>query len=412
MSTRIFILLFSVIFVPVLLHGQTRAAISSEGIGRDITKNGYENVRVNQRNDTMFIGLENRVWRWESRALAEILKIVMPGTDSAGVISITLLNTGIPVSTVIVSRKQYDNLISGRLPAAIFADSIVAKLSDHEYRTSIRHLSRMNSSFFKFEVVVSPQLKMQFGNFVHPLEIQFNVAPAVHVVFAKGMSLTAQVIFPVYSNLIGDPEANTVRPGLIVLNQSFRLPFQIFTSVSAGYFSRNRYGLSGDARKFWFNGKLGVGATLGYTGQMQLLEGLFTYTPVDVFTWFCDASWRFARYDLTIQAGYGGFIGHDQGWRADVVRRFGEVSIGFFAMQTDGVMNGGFNFIVPLPPRKYGTKNRIRIRPASYVPWEYRAKGLPSYGRTFTTGNGTDELMFNLNPDEIRKQLGKQILIN
>ncbi|MCX6269027.1 MAG: YjbH domain-containing protein [Bacteroidetes bacterium] len=412
MFIKLFILFFAITFPCFFLHGQAYIAMHSDQIVMDVVKKGYENVRVNQRNDTLFIGLENRVWRWESRAVAEILKVVMPGADSNVVISITLLNSGIPVSTIIVARKQYDNLLADRVPADLFADSITARLSDREYRSSLGHLHGANSSFFKFDIIVSPQLKAQFGNFVHPLEIQFNVVPALQVAFTRGMSLTAQVILPVFNNLIGDAEANTIRPGLVVLNQSFRLPYQIFTSVSAGYFSRNRYGLSGEARKFWFNGKLGVGATLGYTGQMQLLEGLFTYTPVDVFSWFCDASWRFAAYDLTIHAGYGGFIGRDQGWRADVVRQFGEVSIGFFAMQTDGVMNGGFNFIIPLPPRKYGTKNRIRVRPASYVPWEYRAKGLPSYGRTFNTGYGTEEWMFNLNPDDIRKQLGKQLLIN
>jgi hypothetical protein len=214
----------------------------------------------------------------------------------------------------------------------------------------------------------------------------------------------------VFSNIIGDPQGNTIRPGLVVLSQAFRLPHHFFTTVSAGYFTRDRYGLNGEVRKFFFNGRMGVGATLGYTGQMRLLDGRFTYSGMQVWTWFCDASWRFARYDLTLRAGYGGFIDRDRGWRVDVARQFGEVTIGFFAMQTGGLTNGGFSFIVPLPPRRYGTKNHIRVRPASYVPWEYRAKGLPSAGRTFLTGSGTGELMFNLNPDDIRRQLGDQIL--
>lgn len=379
-------------------------------MARMVANNGYENVRVNRRNDTLFIGLENRVWRWEPRAAAEILKLVMPGVDTNAVVSLTLLRTGIPVTTVIVSHKQYDNLLAGRVPTAVFADSVVALLSDRGYRASLGHLRPVNPSFNKFDVVVIPQLHTQFGNYIQPLEIQFNVAPAVKISFLKGMSLTAQVIFPLYNNLIGDPEGNTIRPGLVVISQAFRLPYQFFTTVSAGYFTRNRYGLNGEIQKFLFNGKMAVGATLGYTGPIQLLEGRFTYTPVDVFTWFCDASWRFARYDLTIRAGYGGFIGRDQGWRVDVGRQFGEVSIGFFAMQTSGLVNGGFNFIVPLPPRKQNTKNSIRLRPASYVPWEYRAKGLNSYGRMFTTGSGTEELMFNMNPDDIKKQIGKEIL--
>lgn len=394
------------------LKSQTFQVDDSEAVSHEVVKNGYENVRVDRRDDTLFISLENRIWRWEPRAVAEALKLIMPLVDTNAVVSLTILRTGIPLTTVIVSRKQYDNLLSGRTSASVFADSIVALLSDRVYRTSVGRLRPVNPSFNKFDVVFNPQLKVQFGNFIHPLELQFNVVPSVQIAFLKGMSFTAQVILPIYNNIIGDREGNTIRPGLIVLGQTFRLPHQFFTTVSAGYFTRNRYGLNGEVRKFLFNGKIAVGASLGYTGQMQLLEGKFTYNSMDIFTWFCDASWRWSRYDLTIRAGYGGFINRDQGWRIDVGRQFGEVSIGFFAMQTGSVTNGGFNFIVPLPPRKYGTKNRIRIRPASYVPWEYRAKGLPSYGRMFTTGNETDVLLFDMHPDYIRTQLGKQILIH
>jgi hypothetical protein len=334
----------------------------------------------------------------------------MPLTDSTGVISLTLLRWGIPVTTVIVSRQQYDALRAGRISTEVFSDSVTSVLSNRGYTSSISQHRAANRSFNKLDVVIVPQLKFQFGNFDQPLEAQFNIAPAVHVNFLKGMTFTGQVIFPVYNNLLNDPEGNTIRPGLVVLGQSFRLPYNIFATASAGYFTRNRYGFNGEVRKFLFNGKMGIGATVGYTGQVQLLEGLFTYTPMNVVTWFCDASWRFARYDLTVRAGYGGFINSDRGWRVDVSRQFGEVSVGFFAMRTGDMVNGGFNFIVPLPPRRFGTKNHIRLRPAPYVPWEFRAKGLPSYGRTFTTGNETGEWLFHLNPDDIRKQLGKQII--
>lgn len=393
-------------------YGQAAADGRPGEIARILAAGGYENIRAAQRHDTLYVGVENRVWRWEPRAVADMFKRVMPAVDSATVISLTLLRTGIPVTTVTVSRKTYDALLSGKIPVTAFADSIAARLACGAYKPVLGHLRPANPSFNKFDVVVIPQLKLQFGDFVHPLEVQFNVAPAVAISFLKGMTLTAQVIFPVYNNLVGDPQGNTIRPGLVVLGQTFRLPGQLFTTVSAGYFTRDRYGIHGDARKYFFNGKMSVGASLGYTGQVQLLEGSFTYTPIRLFTWFCDASWRFTRYDLTIHGGYGGFIGKDRGWRVDIGRQFGEVSIGFFAMQTGGVVNGGFNFIIPLPPRKAGTKNHVRVRPAPYVSWEYRAKGLPSAGKSFSTGGSTGEMLFNMNPDYLRSALGTQIMKN
>jgi hypothetical protein len=406
------VLIIAMVFPLFHLFGQSITSGSSEKVARIVAQKGYENVHVARQNDTLFIGLENRVWRWEPMAVAEIIKLVMPETDSGAVMALTLLHTGIPVTTICVSRQQYDKLLSGMIAADGFIDSVVALISDRGYRKPAGEQKSFNSSFNKFDIVVIPQLRVQFGNYIHPLEIQFNVAPAIQISFFKGNSLTAQMIFPVYNNLIGDQEGNSIRPGMIVLSQVFRLPGNFFTTVSAGYFTRDRYGLNGEMRKYLFNGKMSLGATIGYTGQMLFREGMFNYTSFNVCTWFLDASWRFTKYDLTVHAGYGGFIGTDRGWRVDVNRQFREISIGFFAMQTGGLVNGGFNFIVPLPPRKYGTKNHIRLRPASYVAWEYRAKGLPSYGRTFSAGNGTDELMFNMNPDYIRKTLGNLILSN
>jgi hypothetical protein len=388
------------------LRGQEGENQRAANVKNILANAGFENLRTAERNDTLYIGLENRAWRWAPRALAEILKLVMPVAGSGEVVAVTFLRTGIPVTTIAISQGQYNRLLSGQLTPSGFADSISAGLSAGAYRSALGHIRPANRSYNKFDIVVYPQLRVQFGNFVHPLEARFNVVPSVEVSFLKGMKLTAQVI----NNLAGDPQGNTVRPGLVVLSQTFRLPGQLFTTVSAGYFTRDRYGITGEARKYLFNGKMSVGANLGYTGQMQLTEGYFTYTPANLFTWFCDASWRFAKYDLTIHGGYGGFIGRDRGWRVDIGRQFGEVTIGFFALKTGGVVNGGFNFIIPLPPRKYGTKNRVRIRPAPYVSWEYRAKGLPSTGRTYETGNSSNETMFNLNPDYLRTMIGPQIL--
>ncbi len=398
------------LFVFLSLRCILWAGPGSDSIAVLLARAGYENVRVSQRSDTLCVGVENRVWRYEPRAAAEVLKLVMPATLPGGIVSLTLLQTGIPVTTLVVSRNTYDRLVAGQLSPADFGDSIASLLPNRIYRSHLATQPATNSSFFKFDLVIAPQLKLQLGNFVHPLEAQFNVVPTLQVSFLRGMTFTGQVIIPVFNNLIGDPEGNTIRPGLVTLSQTFRLPHQFFTTVTAGYFTRNRYGITGEARKFLFNGRLSAGATIGYTGQAQMLEGYFTYAPINLFTWFADASYRFARYDLTLRAGYGGFIGRDQGWRADVSRQFGEVTIGFFAMETGGLVNGGFNFIVPLPPRKYGTRNHIRVRPSSYIPWEYRAKGLPSMGRTFSSGTSVEELLFNLNPDLLRGKVGGEIV--
>ena len=176
--------------------------------------------------------------------------------------------------------------------------------------------------------------------------------------------------------------------------------------ASAGYFTRNRYGFNGEARKFFLNGKIAVGFTGGVTGYAELIDKQWTYSAIDLFTWFADASYRWAKYDLMLKGGYGRFLDGNTGWRFDAARQFREFSIGFFALKTNGFLNGGFYFAVPLPPGRYSTKHAVRIRPESYFSYEYRARGLSEAGHTFSTGSSIMELMYNINPDFMMHSAG------
>jgi hypothetical protein len=258
--------------------------------------------------------------------------------------------------------------------------------------------------------VIYPQIKLQLGNFDDPFESQFNIAPAVEISFLRGMNLMAQVIIPLQNDF--GTAGNSVRPGIISLSQIIRFPKNFFWMVSAGYFTRNRYGFNGEVRKFLMNGKIALGFTGGITGYAALIDKQWAYTGIDRFTWFADASYRWAKFDLTLKAGYGGFIDGKTGWRVDVSRQFREVSIGFFALETDGFLNGGFNFSIPLPPRRYGTKHVARIRPESYFSWEYRAKGLSESGRFFSTGSDLTKVFQQINPDYMQKQISGKLYGN
>ena len=88
--------------------------------------------------------------------------------------------------------------------------------------------------------------------------------------------------------------------------------------------------------------------------------------------------------------------------RFDLLRRFGEVEIGFFALKTGRGRNGGFNFSIPIFPPRYLPTGRIRISPAQAFPWEYHYKGLPLGGIQYNTGNDLDAFMKRLNPDYIK----------
>jgi hypothetical protein len=73
-----------------------------------------------------------------------------------------------------------------------------------------------------------------------------------------------------------------------------------------------------------------------------------------LWTGYLNLSYRLNIYDLTVGVTGGRFISEDKSIRLDVSRKFGEISIGFFATKTlNGEANGGFNFSIPLFPSKY-----------------------------------------------------------
>lgn len=375
---------------------------------RELVKKGFEQVRVAQSGDTLFVGIENRAYRWEPRGVAEVLALLMPLLGDSATLSLTCLKSGIPLVTVVVTKQQYLGLVNHKTDVRAFASSIKSMMSVSQYQEGIGRQKALNSAFLNPDITISPLLRLQLGNFDHPLEMQFNIVPGVSMTLVKGMTLSAQVILPIYNNL--NAEGGYIRPGIISLSQVFRLPYNFFATVTAGYFTRERYGLAGQLRTYFFNGKVSVGASAAYTSGAGYNGETWIYNRPKRITWSCDATWRWSKQDLTVKASAGRFIAQDFGWRVDVSRQFGEVSIGFFAMLSGGISNGGFNFIVPLPPRKYSTKHRVRVRPGSYVPWEYRAKGLPPQGRTFSTGGSIEEMFYYMNADYVRNYVGKEIL--
>ena len=57
--------------------------------------------------------------------------------------------------------------------------------------------------------------------------------------------------------------------------------------------------------------------------------------------------------------------------RADLVRHFGEFTVGVYGIYTDGEKNAGFNFALPLSTRRQLRRGQVRIRFPQYFTWEY-----------------------------------------
>jgi hypothetical protein len=261
-----------------------------------------------------------------------------------------------------------------------------------------------NSSLNRFIIVVHPQFRAQFGNIDDPVQSQINLAPEMTTSLWKGMSFSAQLIIPL-QNELGE-EGNDPRPGLLTLNQTLRFPKNTHLSATVGYFTKNRYGIDIEITKHFANGRWLLGSKIGYTGYASYLNGIWYYSQIDALTTQFKAGYFFSRYDLSLSATYGKFLYHDTGWRWDVLRRFGEVDIGFFTSLTEISRNGGIKLSIPLFPAKHMSTGLIRITPAKKFSWEYFYREFPQAAIQYGTGNSIDDFSKGLDPFFIKHELG------
>jgi hypothetical protein len=383
------------------LNAQDHASVINE-IQAALAAHGFENVIVVQDGRDIIATYENRVYRYEVKALREALKLAVKYSQLHNDIVIIPQNRGIPIMAVKVDSNAC-RLLPSHEGGGFHASGFEATLGVEPYWHRLKDAQKTNASAMKLDIFVHPQFIAQFGNLRDAMQSQVNLAPAASTTLWRGMSLSAQWIFPIQNEL--GYEGDHGRPGFVTLNQTVRLPANTFVSGTAGYFSEHRFGCDLEVKRFWNNGRWAAGVNCGVTGFAAYSKGVWYYSDVASWTYSVTSQYRFPEFDLTLKAGYGRFLYQDDGWRIDVFRQFDEVEFGFFALSTEGGKNGGFSLSIPIFPSKRMVPGRVRLSPAFYFPWSYRYRGMPVYGIRYETQNDIDDFMKNLNPDFVENQL-------
>jgi hypothetical protein len=377
---------------------------SADSISKILSDEGFENVRTKIIGSDLMVAFENRRYRSQARGLAAALKTISHtgyfGKDFK--INIVLLHQEVPMVLVTLKFDDYQNFINDVEGTIGFDESVGISFDYEGIWEKISSGVQLNNSNYKSDFVVIPQFRAQFGKFTHPVESNINLIPEYNVSVSRGLSIKAQMIIPVFNEL--DKESNVLRPGIISVNQFIRLKDDVFFAATAGFFDKNRAGGNFEMKKYFDNGRFSFGADVGYTTD-------YTYTGINTeylvdqnfLTALLVCEYRYEPYDLTGRLQAGNFLFNQLGVRFDLSRQFGEVNIGFFAIATESDVNGGFNFAIPLPPRKYSKPKYLRIRPVDKFSWEYRAKGLITSGTMYNTEYDLFNLMSEFNPDYIKR---------
>jgi hypothetical protein len=402
----ILVISFFFIAIPILSQNKNETALAEI-----ISEAGFENVSVAGVGDHVFIAYENRLFRFEVEAFNEFLLLIAPHVENYQKINILIKNKNIPVVLVSMGKNDLIDWHKKVINNAEFAELIDIKFDNlRDPENVFENSGVINSSNMKFDLVVKPTYKFQFGIFSDPVLYQLNITPHIEFGLWKGMTGLYELTIPLHNDFT--TREDSVRTSMIVLNQTFRLSDNYFMSGTIGYFTQNRYGFDLDTRGYFLNGDLSVGLNVGYTGYASFSTRRFYYSDLYLWTISANIDYRITAYDLTVGLTAGRFLMNDNTFRVDINREFGEIQIGFFAMRsTNGVSNGGVNISIPLFPSKYWKPDLFRIRTIENLGFTYVVKTDLSdlIGLKYDTGFRIKNFIERLNPNFITNYFSKRL---
>ena len=340
---------------------------------------GMEEIRVAQTDSVCTIAYEDNIYRGTYRGLAAVIEALrsLPETEQAAAYELVVLDDRIPRLLLTLPRQ------TAALEVSYDTDEAMRRLKGKESR---------NRMAGRIDVVLYPELFLQNSWLDKLYGVAVNISPAIQMDLWKGAVLTGQVVLPVYTNMTDFRKY--IRPGVITLRQEFRLPGGVSGRLTAGNFTGNRMGVDAGLRYQPARGRWLVGANVGLTGSSTCYGGewvVSTWRRVSGSVW---GRYNEPHYGLQIDLAAVRLVYGDMGARLDCRRHFGEVTVGVYGLFTDGEMNGGFHFALPIPGTKRGKRRAVRFRLPEYFAHEYRARHGGSYG---------DELLgysYEVRPDE------------
>jgi hypothetical protein len=396
---------------PALISSSPYASNWQDSLQQVLEKAGWLNITSDANADRLIVGFENRIYRFEAKAIKELVKIIAPilgGRFSS--LDLIVMSRNVPLIGVSLSLDAWRNFQNGVNTFQDFANSIQTTLDIRDDWQRLRARPVRHPGAYRIDAFVDPQLKMALGGYPKPVLAQINLLPTANVFLWRGAQFTAQAVVPII-NKIPIPEDKFLRPGLITFNQYFRLPGATFLGLSAGYFTNYSYGAEIELSKIFLNGRIIWRGKAGYTGYASYPQRLRVEKPLpgwqisslSYVDYQSSIEYRLPKYDLVTKVEAGRFLYFQNAIRVSVVRQFRETDIGFFAVKNSIGSNYGFQVSLPIAPKKYGKPKTVQFRPGKAFNYTYTATQYTM--EEYRTGNDIYAFFKKLNPLFIKNQL-------
>ena len=371
--------LFAVALLSISVHASAQPACSATdaraaALAEALLADGFESVGVCAEGTGARVTFENRRYRYDVRALEEVAE----AARWAGLDRLRLVPTRAGIALASIETA---------VPAegeALDPESTTAGFDGAADLPPTRR-----GPWLHLDAVLHPVVRAEFGDFSTPVRADLELNPTLQTALWPGATATAQLVVPVLSDVQGSD--GSVRPGILALHQRARLG-TVFARLSAGRFTRDRYGVDAEATAFALDGRLALTGRVGRTGFAQLDEGRIDYTALNQTTYGAGLeAVALPRYGLTVGVEMERFLSGATGVRAELGRVFGETQVTFFGTVVgdtfgelgDGDPNVGGRIVFALPIAKHARPGRVRARLADRMAIEYRyrrlGRGTPAY---------------------------------
>ena len=365
---------------------------------------GFENVGWTEDAEERVYVLQNTAYRLHGIGIGKAVDVIQEmGLPEKKTCRIIVLDNNVPQISLC-----YHPIIGDSVPEAERRDwNVSYELGDSWKK--VRGVKKKNSSLFKVDIVVYPELSLQNLVITQIYTVLFNLDPTIEVSLWKGAKLNAQVIIPIY-NEYGSAYGQ-VRQGYVGLTQQVRLPWNTFLTAAVGSFTNNRWGGDLNAIHYFKDERFSVEGHIGYTGASRFRNWRWKVSPLKRLTWTLGGGFYWPKYNTQFKAKVEQYLLGEKGVRFEMTRNFRYTSIGFYAMKVQYAgnkgYNGGFRFQINLPPYRYKRRGYIpRVLPSRSFGMSYNAGNERYYGKSYTPVlSNTIAQENSLNPYFIKSEL-------
>lgn len=364
-----------------------------------LVSQGFENIvlHINDRR-AILIEYENRFYRNELTALAQVLKYASQILVSFDTFIVVPKNRNIPLVSIIARQSDIRHFLNHEISEEEFANAITINHGFTKYQTNFFYKTEpRQNSFFKSDIILFPGFKAQFSRPGDPAQLQLSLQPTIQTPIATGLQFETQLNIPFYNEF--ETTTFSVEFSKVIFNYIVH-PFSgQLLSVTLGMFEMGYKGISCEYAKYFWNGQLALSSKLDYTTTAGSWNKNFKPH------YLAKAKYRFPNVDFTIDAAVGHFLFEDNTWRISIVRSFGELDLGFMGIwsETIGILTGMI-VNIPFPVSLRAAPGKFRISAPGSVPWQYRYLPLND-GYILDTGTEIDSFMKRLFPSYILNNL-------